>query len=85
MSRKEVLKKYGLTDRPDLRVNTVQEGNSPLWLVGINGPGDPIKAIAAKRAIELSIELRQAGENELAGQISAAAQKAQRANAGKAA
>jgi hypothetical protein len=82
MSRSEVLQRYGITDRPEIRVNTIQERNSPLWLVGINGPGDPIKAIPSKRAAELSIELRKAGEEELAAQVSAAAQKALRANAG---
>jgi hypothetical protein len=82
MSRGEVLRRYGITDRPEIRVNTVQEGNSPLWVVAINGPGDPIKALPSKRAAELSIALRQAREDDLAAQISTAAQKAQRANSG---
>jgi len=80
MPRTDVLKRYGITDGSEIRVNTVQEGGSSLWLVSINAPGNPITAIPSKRAIELSIELRQAGENKLAAEISAAAQKAQRAN-----
>jgi hypothetical protein len=51
MSRTEVLKRYGITDGSDLRVNTVKEGDSPLHLVGISAPGDPIRAIPSKRAI----------------------------------
>jgi hypothetical protein len=80
----EVLKRYGITDGSDLRVNTVKEGDSPLHLVGISAPGDLIRAIPSKRAIELSIELRQVGEDELAEQISTAAHKAQRANSANA-
>jgi hypothetical protein len=80
MSRTEVLKRYGLTDGSDLRVNTVREGDSPLHRVAISAPSAPLQAIVPKQAIELSIELRQVGEDELAEQISAAAHKAQRAN-----
>jgi hypothetical protein len=80
MSRAEILKRYGVIDGSNLRVYTVQEGDSPLHLVAITAPGAPLKAITSKKAIELSIQLRQIGEDELAGDISAAADKAQRAN-----
>jgi hypothetical protein len=79
-SRAEIFKQYGITDRPEIRVQTIKEGNSPLWVVGINGIGDPIKAIPSKQAIELSVRLRQIGEAKLAGDISAAAAKAQKDN-----
>jgi hypothetical protein len=57
----------------------MQEG--PLWVVGINAIGDPIKGFPSKRAAELAIELRKAGEEKLGSDISAAAAKAQDANA----
>jgi len=79
LSRTEVLKQHGITDRSEIRVSVVQEGNS-LNLVGIAGVGDPLKAISPKKAQELSIQLRQIGEVELASQIATAAQNAHRAN-----
>ena len=80
-SRAEIFKRYGITDRPDMRVQAIKEEDSPLWVVGINGTGDPIKALSSKHAIELSIGLRQIAEDKLAGDISAAATKAQQSNA----
>jgi hypothetical protein len=47
MSRVDILSRYGITNRPDLRVATIQEAGV-LWLVDIHGPGDPVKAISAK-------------------------------------
>jgi hypothetical protein len=79
-SRAEIFKRYGITDRPEMRVQTIKEGDSPLWVVGINGTGDPIKALSSKHAIELSIGLRQIGEDKLANDISAAAAKAHKSN-----
>jgi hypothetical protein len=80
MTRTELLREYGIVDSQDLRVRPVQEADI-LWLVGINGAGDPVQAIPAMRAVELSARLRGIGEEELAGEITAAAQKAQRSNA----
>ena len=79
MSLADILSRYGITNRPDLRVATVQEGGL-LWLVDIHGPGDPVKAISPKRAAELSVELRNAGDEELGRQIAMAAEKAEKAN-----
>jgi hypothetical protein len=79
MSRSQILSCYGIVDRPELRVATVQEAGA-LWLVSINGVGDPIKAIPPKRAIELSAELRRVNEEELASRIVMAAERAHRSN-----
>jgi len=79
-SRAEILKQYGITDRPEIRIQTIQERSSPLWVVGVNGVGDPIVALASKKAVELSIALRQIGESEIADDISTAAAKAQNTN-----
>jgi hypothetical protein len=79
MTRSEILQRHGIKDHPDLRIRMVQERDT-LWLVGINGPGDPIKAISAKKAAELSVELRSIGETSLGSDISMAAQKAQQSN-----
>jgi hypothetical protein len=79
LSRTEILQQHGITDRSEIRISVVQEGKS-LNLVGIAGVGDPLKAISPKKAQELSIQLTQIGENDLAAQISSAAQKAHHAN-----
>jgi hypothetical protein len=60
VSRVDVLKRHGITDRAKIRVQAIQERGSPLWVVGINGVGDPIVALSSKKTMELSIELRYA-------------------------
>jgi hypothetical protein len=79
-SRADVLKRHGITDRTAIRVQAIQERGSPLWVVGINGVGDPIIALSSKKAMELSVELRHIDDN-LASDISRAVTKAQQANA----
>jgi hypothetical protein len=83
-SRTDILKRYGITDRTELRVWTFKEG--PLPVVAVDGIGDhgiddPVVALSPERAIELSIEFRQIGEETLAVYISTAATRAQKANA----
>jgi hypothetical protein len=80
MTRSDVLSKYGVSDHKDLRVRPVQEADT-LWLVGINAPGDPVIALAPKKTAELSIELRRAGEDQLASDVLKAADQAKGANA----
>ncbi len=79
MTRTELLREYGITDRPQMRVKLIQE-HERLWVVGINGLGDPISGIPAKKAAELAGRLQSIGENGLASQISAAAKDAQHSN-----
>jgi len=84
MTRTEILQEYGIIDGNDIRVQIVQEtgakGKGALMLVGINAIGNPVKAISAKQAVELSLRLRQISEEKLASDISTAAQKAQQTN-----
>jgi hypothetical protein len=84
MTRTELLQEYSIADRTQMQVRPIQERES-LWLVGINGLGDPIKAISPKQAAELAGRLKSIGEVELANQVSKAAQKAQDSNAALAA
>jgi hypothetical protein len=49
-------------------------------MVDVHGPGDPAKTLTPKQATELSILLRDAGEEALGQEIAAAAAKAQEAN-----
>jgi hypothetical protein len=77
LPRKDALAKFGITDRPDLRVQVVeQQGPS---LVDVHGSGDPVR-ITPNQATELSILLRDAGEEALRQEIATAAAKAQTAN-----
>jgi hypothetical protein len=80
VSRSTILSKYGITDHNHLRVRLVQEGDT-LWRVGINGPGNPVTALAYKQAVALAIELRQADEDQLASDIIKAADQVMGANA----
>jgi len=79
MTRTELLQEYRITDRPQMNVQTIQE-REVLWLVGINGVGDPVKAFSAKQAAELAGRLQSIGEDKLAHRISEAAKKAQDSN-----
>jgi hypothetical protein len=79
LPRKDILSKFGITDRPDLRVQVIEKPGS-VSMVDVHGPGDPVKTITPKQAAELSILLRDAGEEALGQEIAAAAAKAQRAN-----
>jgi hypothetical protein len=49
-------------------------------LVDVRGPGDPVKTITPNQARELSILLRDAGEEALGEKIATAAAKVQTAN-----
>jgi hypothetical protein len=80
MTRTEILARYGILDRPDLIVQVIKEADV-LWLVGIQGRGDPIRALATDNALKLSEDLRKIGERALAGRIVLEAEKAQRPNA----
>jgi hypothetical protein len=73
------LSKFGITDRPDLRVQVVEERGS-LSLVDVRGPGDPVKGITPNQAMELSVLLRKDGEEKLGQEIATAAAEAQKAN-----
>jgi hypothetical protein len=79
LPRKDALAKFGITDRPDLRVQVVEQQGGPS-LVDVHGSGEPIRAITPNQATELSILLRDAGEENLGRKITAAAAKAQKAN-----
>jgi hypothetical protein len=47
---------------------------------GVAHPGDPVKAVSPKRVAELSVELHNAGDEELGRQIAVAAERAEKAN-----
>jgi hypothetical protein len=79
LPRKDALSKFGITDRPNLQVQVVEQQDGPA-LVDVHGPGDPIKTITPKQAAELSILLRDAGEEALGQEIANAAARAQKAN-----
>jgi hypothetical protein len=79
LPRKDALAKFGITDRPDLRVLVVEQQGGPS-LVDVHGSGDPVKAITPNQATELSILLRDAGEEALGQEIATAAARAQTAN-----
>jgi hypothetical protein len=77
MLRTEVLKRYGIVDRPDLKVRPTKEADV-LWRVGINGHGDPLIAIDVGGAVKLAQELEGIGECELAWRIVDASNAARR-------
>jgi hypothetical protein len=79
LPRNNILAKFGITDRPDLRVHVVEKPGD-VSMIAVHGPGDPVKTISPKQATELSILLREAGEEALGQEITAAAAKAQKAN-----
>jgi hypothetical protein len=79
LPRKDTLSKFGITDRPDLRVRVIEK-QGDVWLVDVRGPEDPAKGITPKQAMELSALLRDAGEQALGQEIATAAAKAQKAN-----
>lgn len=78
-SRAKILTAYRIEDGREMRVRAVSEKNK-LWLIGINAIGNSVTTISAMKARELAARLRQVGESKLADEISAAAQKAHRAN-----
>jgi hypothetical protein len=79
LPRKDILSKFGITDRPDLRVHVIEKPGD-VSMVAVHGPGDPVKTITPNQAIELSILLRDAGEEALGQEITTAAAEAQKAN-----
>jgi hypothetical protein len=79
LPRKDALAKFGITDRPDLTVQVVEQQGGPS-LVDVHGSEQPIRAITPNQATELSILLRDAGEETLGQEIAAAAAEAQKAN-----
>ena len=49
LPRKDILSKFGITDRADLRVQVIEkEGSVPM--VDVHGPGDPVKTLTPKQA-----------------------------------
>jgi hypothetical protein len=74
LPRKDALAKFGITDRPDLRVQVIEQQHGPS-LVDVHGTRDPVKAITPKQAIDLSKLLRDAGEEALGQAIAAAPQR----------
>jgi hypothetical protein len=79
LPRKDILLKFGITDRPDLQVQVVAEPGG-LSLVDVHGLGDPVKAITPQQATDLSVLLCDAGEEALGQEIATAAATAQEAN-----
>jgi hypothetical protein len=79
LPKKDALAKFGITDRPDLKVQVIEQQGGP-FLVDVHGSGDPVKALTPRQATELSILLRDAGEEALGEDIAAAATKAKAAN-----
>jgi hypothetical protein len=79
LPRKDALAKFGIADRPDLRVRVVQSP-AGVSMVDVCGPEDPAKTITPNQATELSILLRDAGEETLGQAIAAAAAEAQKIN-----
>jgi hypothetical protein len=79
LPRKDALAKFGITDRPDLRVQVIEQQGGPS-LVGVHGQGDPVKAITPKQAMELSVLLRDAGQDRLGQELATAAAKTKKAN-----
>ena len=63
MPRKDVLSKFGITDRPDLQVLMVEKHG--LSVVDVRSPEDPGNGLSPKQATELSALLRKAGEEGL--------------------
>jgi hypothetical protein len=70
----ELLSEYNIVYRRKMRERPVQEG-SALWLLGIGGLGDLVKAFSARQAAKLAGRLSSIGEKELANQIRVAAKK----------
>jgi hypothetical protein len=56
MLRTEILKRYGVIDRPKLLIRPTKEADV-LWRVGINGQGDPLTAVDVGGAVKLAKEL----------------------------
>jgi hypothetical protein len=79
LPRKNILLKFGITDRPDLRVQVVAEQGG-LSLVDVHGSEDPVKAITPQQATDLSVLLCDAGEEALGQEIATAAAKAREVN-----
>ena len=63
MPRKDILSKFGITDRPDLQVLMVEKHG--LSVVDVRSPEDPGNGLSPKQATELSALLRKAGEEGL--------------------
>jgi hypothetical protein len=78
LPRKDILSKFGITDRSDLRVQVITEQDNPS-MVDVHSPRDPAKTSTPKQATELSILLRVAGEEARGQEIAVAAAKAQEA------
>jgi hypothetical protein len=79
MTRTQILTRYGIVDRPDLIIQATKE-DDVLWLVKIQGQGDPVRALATDNALKLSQDLRRIGERTLAGRIVLEAERAHRSN-----
>jgi hypothetical protein len=82
MTRPEILARYDLIDGPELIVEAIQGGT--VWRVSIHAIGNPTTALLPSKAIELSKQLRQIGENKLADRIELEANKARRYQSGDA-
>jgi hypothetical protein len=77
MTRVDILKRYGIIDRPELLVRPTKKADV-LWRVAINGKGDPLTAIDVGGALRLAKELEDAGEARLAAHIIEATYAARR-------
>jgi hypothetical protein len=54
LPRKDILSKFGITDRADLRVQVVEKGGG-VRMVDVHGSGDPVKTLTPTQAIEMSV------------------------------
>ncbi len=79
LPRKDILSKFGITDRPDLRVEVIEKPGGP-WVIALHSPQDPIKSVTPRQAAELSTLLRDAGEEALGHELATAAANARKAN-----
>jgi hypothetical protein len=74
LPRKNILLKFGITDRPDLRVQVLAEQGG--LSLDVHGSEDPVKSITPQQATDLSVLLCDAGEEALGQEIATAAAKA---------
>jgi hypothetical protein len=78
LPRKDILAKFGITDRPDLQVLIVEKHR--LSMVDVRSRTKQQLASLRSQAMELSAQLRNAGEKVLGAEIASAVAKVQKTN-----
>jgi hypothetical protein len=76
--RKDILSKFGITDRPDLQALIFEKNG--LSVVDLRSPSDQGNGLTPKQATELSALLCKAGEKALGEEIASAVVKVQKTN-----